>query len=472
MQQEPKLWQLSMNKIVGTLAPLSALNSISLGEVSTFEVGRKFIKWLAANKQGAWQLLPIQETQLEPESATIHVTSPYKSYGVGLDPKFISNKYRDYQPTKEELRQFVSENSDWLEDYTLFSALRDYYRTDDWSKWGKEIRERESKALDEMKVKLAEEINEYVKVQRRAAKDFTELKTQARENKIVLLGDFPFYISYASPLVWAHQELFELNSEKKMEFVSGLPDGPKAHFGRQVWNHPLYKWAGQESRVMNLWKLRIKYFCKLFDLVRLDHAKGLFQYGSMSLINAAMDSVKDGPGEAVLTQLLDYAKELGLSVFAEDSGDRLEKLREVLKHKKIPGIRVLRFALTIKDEKERLHPSYAETKDYPENCIAYTTTHDTETLMGYLKLLTVEQKGKLASFADVPYSEEDKILATNLRTAVVNSPAMISIIPIQDWLLTEERINVPGTETPTNDHNWRYKVETPIENLKIYSKSL
>lgn len=452
---------------LGTFVPLSALSSTLVKESGTFASGREFTKWLERTGQKAWQLLPIQETQLEPGSRSIHVTSPYKSYGVGLSPQFLSKKYCTYNPSKNELEHFVSDNADWIGNYTLFCSLRDYYQTDDWSKWDPGTRDREPETLAKVSRQLEQEIRKYLILQYRLEKDFEELKREAQARNISMLGDLPFYITYASPLVWAKQDLFELNNEKQMEVLSGLPDGPKAHFGRQIWGHPLYKWGKDDNKIVDLWKIRIKYFAKHFEMVRLDHAKGLFNYGVMDVKDPAKDQIRNGPGEAVLTTLIKYAKELGMRVFAEDSGDRLEKLREVLAKKQIPGIRVLSFALTVKNTVERVNSTYAETKNYPKNVVAYTTTHDTETLMGYLKILSSKQKETLAKMAGVSYQVSDRELAVNLREAVVKSPAQIVIIPIQDWLLSQERINVPGTEAVVNDPNWRYKLDVPIEELKI-----
>ncbi|HVF69844.1 MAG TPA: 4-alpha-glucanotransferase, partial [Xanthomonadales bacterium] len=96
---------------------------------------------------------------------------------------------------------------------------------------------------------------------------------------------------------------------------------------------------------------------------------------------------------------------------------------------------------------------------------AYTTTHDTETIVGYLEILTAEQKRTLSEVSNVKYDPENKIFAKRIRDALINSPADMVIFPIQDWLLTTERINIPGTEREIGDPNWKYKLITPVENL-------
>lgn len=117
--------------------------------------------------------------------------------------------------------------------------------------------------------------------------------------------------------------------------------------------------------------------------------------------------------------------------------------------------------------KKKVNNEYADLSGYPKNTIVYTTTHDTESLILYLRMLTTTQKKQLAQFAGVDYSTKDLIFAVSLRSAIINSNAFTVIIPIQDWLLLKDRINIPGTEKEINDPNWRYVLKTPVEKLSI-----
>ena len=132
----------------------------------------------------------------------------------------------------------------------------------------------------------------------------------------------------------------------------------------------------------------------------------------------------------------------------------------MLKEMEIAGIRIFRFAI----KGDEINEHYADVNSYPENCVAYTTTHDTETLLSYIQSLTHEQKQKLADYTEVSY-ESDKDLTKKLRNAVVHSSAKTVIIPMQDWLLTTDRINIPGTEKEINDLNWQFKLGCPVEEL-------
>src|SRR3989344_2455600 len=455
-------------KIVGTLVPLFSLYNKN-PQTATFETGGLFLDWLFKKKQSAWQLLPLHETQLEKGSATKHVTSPYKGYGIGLDPKYLSTQSLNLTPTKDELNNFMQSNIDWSPDYALFCALRDHFGTDDWSTWDENIKKRDSNTLEGIRKKYKQQIAQYTLEQWQCYKSYSELRQKAKEKQIILIGDIPYYLSMQSPLVWAHQEVFQIDIDGKLSRVSGVLAGPKAHFGRQLWGHPLYRWGSieQNEKIINLWKIRLRFLAKLFDMIRLDHANGFFYYGSLDPKDDANDTLEKGPGFSIFEKIVNYARFLGLEPYAEDSSVKLRGLRQALVKLDVWGIRILRFALN--EKRNELIDNYAYIKSYPRHTVAYTTLHDSEPLMGYLSLLTSSQKKVLTETAGVKLSSDKKVLALRFRQAVLSSKAKIVIIPIQDWLLTYDRINIPGTERQVNDPNWRYRLAVPVEQLPIPS---
>ena len=94
------------SKVIGTLVPISALTSTT-HDNGTFSTGLIFLDWLKNTNQSAWQILPLNETQLEPGSSTRHVPSPYKSYGVGLDPKYLPESFAGIYPSQSEKKEFT-----------------------------------------------------------------------------------------------------------------------------------------------------------------------------------------------------------------------------------------------------------------------------------------------------------------------------------------------------------------------------
>jgi 4-alpha-glucanotransferase len=265
--------------------------------------------------------------------------------------------------------------------------------------------------------------------------------------------------------VWAHQSAFVLESDGSLRFVSGIPNIPPSFFGRQIWGHPLYAWGEKErwGEIISVWKVRIQYLATLFDHIRLDYAKAFFNYGVMDMHKKQEDDYWTGPGEYVFEGVVNYSKYCGLSVFVEDSGNKILEMRASMVKLQSPGIKILRFGLN--EKKDVVIEEYADVCNYPELTVAYTTTHDTETLLGYLHKLSTTQKQRLAIATNVTYHSDDLIFAKYLRDAVIASPVQTVIIPIQDWLLLTERINTPGTEQDHNDPNWHFKLPMPIEEL-------
>ncbi len=448
-----------MAKVIGTLVPMSALG--------TFEDGIVFLDWLKKTNQSAWQVLPLYETQLELGSATRHIPSPYKSYGVGLDPKYLPKSFLKRYPTVKEIHAFIAENKDWIHDYAFFCALRDHFKTDDWRKWDADLKIRNPKALSLWTEKLSKKINAHILTQWQLHMSYQKLRRKAKEFGIALIGDLSFYVSLQSPLVWTNQNVFQIEKDGSMLYVSGVPDGANASLGRQVWGHPLYNWEveSQHKGIRIFWKMRLVYMSKLFDFVRLDYARGFFQYGAIDIKSKDGDTFKKGPGEQFFADIIAFNHRNGVVSFAEDSGKNLEQIQLWMKKLHIPGVKIFRFGIYSK--KGTINEEHINPTLYPANTVAYTTMHDTVTLLGYLHILTPEQKQTLAAHSHVSYDVDDKILAERLRFAVVHSPANTVIIPIQDWLLTTDRINVPGTERSVGDPNWQYRLKIPIEQLPI-----
>lgn len=442
-------------KIIGTFVPLDALHSTQQPkeDAGTFAAGLVFLDWLKKTKQNAWQLLPLHETQLEAGSKTKHIPSPYKSYSIGLDPKYLPSSYAKKQPTQQQLAGFQETYKDWIEDYALFCALRDHFGTDNWLAWDESIRLRKKESLKQWTNQLRETMQHYLVEQWRLHQSYRDFRQKADSLGIVLVGDLPFYPSLRSPLVWVHQDIFQIEQDGTVRYVSGVPN---SYYGRQIWGHPLYNWH-HEEKVIAFWKMRMRYHAQLFTHIRFDHVKAFFSYGVLDLEDAKNDHYEDAPGVSVFKKIIDFGRKQGSWLFVENSGQRTEILRNTLKDLDLPGMKIFRFGIN--------HSIYADVSSYPKNCVAYTTTHDTETLLAYLDSISEDEKKQLAQIAGIAYSNKNTIFATNIRTALIKSPAQMVIIPLQDWLLTTDRINTPGTEKEKNDPNWQFRLKTPIEKL-------
>ncbi len=448
-----------INKTIGTLVPLFSLWSEKTNSPrGTIEDGMYFLDWLIATGQHAWQLLPLHETPLVP-GTTQYVASPYKSYGSGLDPRYLPPSFVDLMPTDEVFASFNQTNKYWLDDYALFCSLRDHFHTDDWTKWEDTISHRDPQTLAEWTAKLQSSIYTYRLQQWRLHAAYDQLKKKAKEHAILLIGDAPYYLALKSPLVWQYQRAFLINPDGSLPKISGIVYEPKAMYGRQVWGHPIYDWDNATDVVLALWHTRIRYMAQIFDTVRLDHTNGFFSYGELDPHDSKKDRRRKGPGRTVLEKIIHYADEQHLSIFAEDQGLHLHDLRMSLQELGIPGIRVALYIV---------YPNpVPNTLDDPstKNTFVYTSTHDNETLYSRIQHLRKPKKELLCRAFSIPYTGNPQKLALAVRSAVLHAQPHTVIIPIQDWLLTTERINLPGTEREIDDPNWRYRIAMPIEKL-------
>jgi 4-alpha-glucanotransferase len=450
-------------KTIGTLLPLSALPSADYERAAA-----DFLDWLTRTGQDAWQLLPLSETHLEPGSRVVRVPSPYKGYGVGFAERWLAPRFAALEPTEDELRLYAERHGRWIHDYALFAALCATLGTDDWTAWPAELRDRQPEALADWSALHLLDARRFMITQWRLHRQFTEMRAAAHKRGLSIIGDLPFYLPLQSPLVWANRACFVLDAAGRPSVVSGIPNKPTTYFGRQLWGHPLYRWHDADAlpAVLELWRLRLESLGELFDVVRIDHAKGFYRYGSLNPQDESADAWRTGPGDVALDALAETAKRVGLRLFAEDDGGQIRRLRQALRRNGIPSIRILRFSLNDRDHE--LKPFHADLRRYRSDDYAYTTTHDTRTLLGYAKTLIEDDRRRLSDKLKVAWSDDLTVLAARWRDALIASPADNVIVPIQDWLVTEDRINVPGTELPVNDQNWRYALKISVAELPLF----
>jgi 4-alpha-glucanotransferase len=417
-----------MPELLATLLPLTALEN-------PFIHGIDFLQWLKKTRQQAWQMLPIHDN---------HV-SPYSSFGIGLNPRLL--QAIDLPAARPE---FVKKHQTWLLDYCLFMALSEHFKTDNWTNWPQKLANRDPEMLRTWKLKLVDRIDFFVRQQSFLDENYSRLKQTAAQNQIQLIGDIPFYLPLNSPLVWMFQECFLINPDGTMPYVSGAQ--AEDHFIRQVWGHPLYR-NDQILRLIELWKLRLSYAAELYDWVRMDSAIRFFIYGKIHTIDETLDTIERGPGEEIFAPIIEYCHNLGLNIFLEDvSGYDLSDLRRSMEIHNVPGIGVFTYSLTNSEHIDKVH---FDPEKLNSNCVFYTSNHDTPTLLGYIQELTDIQKSVLVKLMGLKKSKNDKQMALQIRNYFLKKARRL-ILPIQDWLLTTDRINIPGTIGP---HNWNYTLD-------------
>lgn len=348
----------------------------------------------------------------------------YKSNGSGL---------------KDKIELFNNNNKEWLDDFALFMACKNYHNGVQWSQWEKEIAFREEGAVKKWNEKLADEIEYQKFAQYKFYEQWTEVKKYANENDIKIIGDLPIFIAYDSSDLWANKGLFSVNQETgKLETVAGVPPDYFSATG-QLWGNPLYKWEVIKADNFEWWKKRFSQMYELIDIVRIDHFRGFEAY--FEIPGDAQTAIKGkwlkAPGIELFTEI---KKSLGdLPIIAEDLGVITKEVEELRDMFNFPGMKILQFAFGEEGDKGFLPHNHSK------NCVVYSGSHDNDTTRGFF-----ENEKNVGSGI---YEWAQKYLnyfGEDMCGAVVNaayaSVADTVVIPMQDLLNlgTEARMNFPG----------------------------
>lgn len=380
----------------------------------------------------------------------------YVEYGILYENRFplLKKAYARFKKNlPEDFEAFCQENSEWLEDYALFMALKDANDGVAWFEWDEDLKVRKPEAIREAKETYAEDVEFYKMLQYLFTKQWTQLKEYANEKGIGIIGDVPIYVARDSADVWANPDQFYLDKNLDPIDVSGCPPDAFSDDG-QLWGNPLFRWDAMKKDGYTWWTKRIAYMSKLYDVVRIDHFRGFDSYYAIpgKDTTARNGEWREGPGMDLFDTL---EKKLGkLNIIAEDLGYLTPSVRKLLKDTGFPGMKLIQFAFDSREESDYLPHTY------PKNCVVYTGTHDNDTIMGWFKT---------APKASVKYAKEylrlnkDEGYNWGVMKAVWASVGDMAVIPMQDLLGigSEGRMNTPSTL----GDNWKWRaVEGQINN--------
>lgn len=354
----------------------------------------------------------------------------------------------------DKLALFERQNEYWLTDYALYMSLKHHFDQLPWWSYPDEgLRLHQESALSHWSKVLREEITFWKFVQYLFDKQWRQLKRYANERGVAIIGDMPFYVSMDSSDAWANHRLFELDARHLPKRVAGVPPDYFSPTG-QLWGNPLYDWAAMKEEGYAWWIARVQKSLALYDQVRIDHFRALASYWAVDAkADTAMDGGwEQGPG-------MDFFNALHRAcprpaIIAEDLGLIGEDVVRLLDQVGYPGMRVMQFAFD--PNGDSLHLPH----HYPPNCIAYTGTHDNNTLLGWIWEATPPEREfamKYCNFTAANWSEGGKqapVCRAFMRT-LWQSAADLVIVPIQDLLGfgSDTRINIPGVA----EGNWRYR---------------
>jgi len=479
-----------------------------------------FIDFMKAAKQRLWQILPLGPTG--------YGDSPYQSFSTFAgNPYLISPdllqkegylaftdiedapafdaRAVDYGPVieykmellrkaftgfkanatavqKKAYEKFCKANDGWLDNYSLFVALKkhfieerkndlgspaqdafakankkyltedqikDYYYGAVWGSWPEDIAKRTKDGIAKYKKLLADEIAFECFLQYEFFRQWNDVRTYANKNGIKIIGDVPIFVAMDSSDVWAAPELFQLDKAGNPKAVAGVPPDYFSETG-QLWGNPLYDWAAHKKEGYAWWISRMASILDTVDIVRIDHFRGfesywVTPYGESTAVNGKWAK---GPGKAVFTAM---TKALGeLPIIAEDLGIITDKVRALRASLGFPGMRVLQFAFT-PDAKNLYIPHNFEDS----NTVLYTGTHDNDTSLGWYNSGADDEKDYYRRYMNVSGGD----VSWDLIRLAWGSTAGYAIAPVQDIFALggEARMNVPGE--PAGNWKFRYTAD-------------
>ncbi len=280
-----------------------------------------------------------------------------------------------------------------------------------------------------------------------AVRQWTAVKRYANTRGISIVGDVPIYVSPDSADVWANRELFQLNKKGTPKRVAGVPPDYFCEDG-QLWGNPLYDWKRMKKDNYAWWQERMRFMMELFDGVRIDHFRGLESYFSIpaDAPNAREGVWERGPGMSLIRALKPICD--GKLMIAEDLGDITPEVVKLVKGSGYPGMRVLQFAF-LGDENSPHQPH-----NYDADCVAYTGTHDNNTLLGYVWDQDESTKRRLMDYCG--FSGDWNACYDAVLRTMFASHAGLLMLPVQDLFLfgRDTRLNTPGAAAG----NWAYRV--------------
>ena len=444
----------------------------------------RFAKILAKNGVKYWQILPLVQTGFG--------DSPYQSVSCDSgNPYFIDLETlkKEGLLTKEELKaaerkgevdyaslyaerydvlrtaysRFFFDDPDFRsyvksgasEDYALFMTAKQVYggRFCDWSE---ELKRRDADALEALRTDHHEEYLFWQFTQYEFRKQWFALKGYCNGLGIKIMGDLPLYVAYDSADVWNSPQYFLLDEKGMPKEVAGVPPDAFSCDG-QLWGNPLYDWDEMKKDGFAWWKKRFGAALDMYDLVRIDHFRGFSDYYAIPFgeRTARNGRWKSAPGKELFAEL--KTEFPNANIIAEDLGVIDERVRDLLMQTGFPGMKIAQFGFS--EDNSGYNP-----ENYPQNCVAYTGTHDNPTTKTWAKNLNAAEKARFHKSVRRHIGETDSIA---LIRSLLCSAAETVIIPMQDYLsLGEEgRVNTPSTL----GRNWVWRVK---QNYKRHGKQI
>ena len=430
----------------------------------------KFVDFLQSAGQTCWQILPLNPTgygdspyqsfsswagnpylidldilvkegllrQEELEGICWETTPNRVDFGLQYTRRYpiLRTAHERFVPG-EEYDTFCRENTFWLNNYALFMAIKDALGGAPWLTWPEGLKTCRPEALEEQRQKLRKDLDFYRFLQYQFFRQWKALRRYANEKGIRIIGDIPIYVPLDSADVWANPHLFQLDSSLRPTSVAGCPPDSFTADG-QLWGNPLYDWPIHEKTGYRWWIRRLSAAAAMYDVVRIDHFRGLESYWS---VPAQDETAKNGhwcpgPGMSFVHAVREALP--GLDFIAEDLGYITPEVRKLQQNSGYPGMKVLEFAFDSREESDYLPHLY------PVDSVCYTGTHDNPPLGQWLEEAAPEDVACAKAYLGL--NQEEGYIWGIIRGAM-SSVSRLCVVQLQDYLeLGEEaRVNTPST---------------------------
>ena len=361
---------------------------------------------------------------------------------------------------RETFDAFCERHAAWLDEFALFMALKETHDYVMWTLWEPELALRKPAALEKARRDLKEQIECNKFIQFEFDRQWSELKAHCERNGIRIMGDVPIYVAQDSSDVWAEPDMFDLEADGKPRVIAGVPPDYFSATG-QCWGNPIYRWDVHAKTGFRWWIARFRRAFEMLDMIRLDHFRGFEAYYEIpgTATTAVNGKWVKGPGAALFEAV---EAELGnLPILAENLGVITPEVEGLRNRFGFPGMAILQFAFG----KDPQAPDF-KPHNYPRHRVAYTGTHDNDTVVGWWastgasdSTRTAEDVEKEMEFARRYLNTDGSEIHWAMIRTLMASVADTVFFPLQDVLGvgSEGRMNLPGTSS--GNWHWRYRAE-------------
>ncbi|NLG15906.1 MAG: 4-alpha-glucanotransferase [Fibrobacter sp.] len=458
----------------------------------------RFADFLSQTKQSYWQVLPLNPTDPQRDYSPYSSNSSFALNPLLISPELLAQEnYIDksesappsisrtdraeYQTALTyklsilesafrkaypkglgtDFQIFCRQHRLWLDNHALYTALSLKFNGKSWSQWPESIRNRNPDALKDASSDLQELILKEKFIQFLLQHQWNKLRDYCHSHSVQIIGDLPMFVNFESSDVWANPAIFKLDEKLQPEFYAGVPPDRFSGSG-QLWQNPVYNWDNLSKNGYHWWVERFKRSFELFDILRIDHFRGLVAYWEISAKNMdpSIGKWESVPGFDFFNTIFKHF--YCFPVIAEDLGIITPDVRETIARLGIPGMKVLLFAF---ENGTRNHPYLPHM--YERNCMACTGTHDTNTIRGWFENdSSADERNNLFRYLGESISSE-QINWKAIQFLMMSAADMV-IFPLQDvlGLGKESRMNNPGTR----DNNWLWRFPQEMLTDAIRSK--